>query len=71
VARGKGDLKVGTFRYVPSENNKVLPNQVENTAVGSILLDKDMNEYVKHAFALEMDRSGFLSGAPRAVISQE
>jgi len=38
----EGTVDVGEYRYLPSENGKVKPNQIRNSALGSILLDKDV-----------------------------
>ncbi|HAM51422.1 MAG TPA: hypothetical protein DCP92_12305 [Nitrospiraceae bacterium] len=64
LPRGKSDLNAETFKYLPADN-KILPNQIENTAMGSILLDTDVSEYVKHAFQLELERSGYFSLTPK------
>jgi hypothetical protein len=49
-----GELKVGTFKYLPGENNaRVKPNQIRNTAMGSILLEKNINEYFETAIFTE------------------
>lgn len=49
-----GELKVGDFKYLPAENNKrIKPNQIRNTAMGSVLLEKNINEYFETALFTE------------------
>ena len=68
LPRGNSDMNAETFRYLP-DNKALLPNQIENTAMGSILLDKDVSEYVKHAFLLELERSGYFSLKPKTILN--
>ena len=49
-----GEMEVGTFVYLPGKNNKkVKPNQIRNTAMGSILFEKNINEYFETALFTE------------------
>lgn len=50
----EGELKVGDFKYLPGENNpKVKPNQIRNTAIGDVLLEKNVDEYFETALFTE------------------
>ncbi len=50
----EGEVKVGDFKYLPGENNKkIKPNQIRNTAMGSILLEKNVDEYFETALFTE------------------
>ena len=45
----QGGSSVGEFNYLPAQNGKVEVNQIENTAMGSVLFEKGINEYYKKA----------------------
>jgi len=49
----EGEMNVGSFRYLPGENGKVKPNQIRNTAFGSVLFEKDINKYMETALFTE------------------
>lgn len=49
----KGKMNVGTFRYLPGETEKIKPNQIRNTALGSAIFEKNINEYIETALFLE------------------
>jgi hypothetical protein len=49
-----GKLKVGDFRYLPAINGKVAPNQLRNTALGDIKLDKNIDTYFRDAVFKEL-----------------
>lgn len=62
-----GILEIGEFTYQPFLDGKVSkPNQMQNTAIGQILLSMDVAEYIKRGTALELEKSGItlLSTAP-------
>lgn len=52
-----GHETVGPFRYLPAESGKAKPNQIRNTAIGNILLDKNVADYFKEAL---FDESRFV-----------
>lgn len=62
--RGQAAVQVGNVSYVPADTKRVAPNQLENTAMGSVKIDTEVSTYVKRALALELDRSGFTGRAP-------
>ncbi len=45
----KGNVDVGEFEYLPVEKFKVQPNQIRNTAIGSIIFEKNINQYFRDA----------------------
>jgi len=44
-----GETSIGEFEYLASKKFKVKPNQIRNTALGSIYFEKNINEYLKDA----------------------
>lgn len=62
----EGEVKVGDFKYLPGENNKnIKPNQIRNTAMGSILLEKNVDEYFETALLLNLDLLVSMSKSPK------
>ncbi|HZY34111.1 MAG TPA: hypothetical protein VFE75_10120 [Rhodanobacter sp.] len=49
----KGGEQVGTFDYVPAHAGKIKPNQIRNTAIGNVLLDKNVDKYFEQALFTE------------------
>lgn len=49
----EGNMKVGDFRYIPGEGEKVKHNQIRNTALGSIFFEKNIDEYIETAVFTE------------------
>ncbi len=49
----EGELKVGDFRYIPAEEEGIKPNQLKNTALGEIILEKNIDEYIETALFTE------------------
>jgi len=60
--RGAARIQVGDILYESAKIGRAKPNQIENTAAGSIYLDSTIEEYVKRAYAQELERSGFGRG---------
>ena len=58
--RTSGNVDIGNFTYVPFLNGKKVkkPNQIENTAAGSIFISTDVANFVKRVTALELEKSG-------------
>ena len=68
----EGELKVGDFKYLPGENNpKVKPNQIRNTALGSVLLEKNVDEYFETALFIESRFIGLKVKESSNVVSGE
>lgn len=49
----EGNMQVGRFTYRPAETGRVKPNQIRNTALGSIYFEKEINEYIETALFTE------------------
>lgn len=60
--RYSGQTDVGTFSYEPSDKGKVQPNQIQNTAVGSVYIGANIADLVQRATALELEKTGFTIG---------
>ncbi len=58
----KNSVDVGRFTYVPlaDEKLKLKPNQVQNTAIGSMYIGTDVAELVRRATALELEKTGIM-----------
>jgi hypothetical protein len=61
--RGAAKIQLGDVLYESAKIGRAKPNQVENTAAGSIYLDTTIEEYVKRAYVQEIEHSGFGRGA--------
>lgn len=59
----EGNVIIGDFSYLPSEYGNVRSNQIQNTAMGSILLDDSVANLVRQATALELRQSGINVGS--------
>lgn len=57
-----GKANIGQFSYAPFEQGKVKSNQIENTALGSLILEGDIAELVQRGTALELERTGIKLG---------
>lgn len=70
IVRYHGSINMGKFTYAPADSGKVKPNQVQNTAAGSIYLPTNIGDLVQRATALELEKTGFQLGAsPDLVLS--
>lgn len=59
--RCTGAAEIGEFSYSPYEKGIVgKPNQIQNTAVGSVYLGQNVADLVKRATALELEKSGII-----------
>jgi hypothetical protein len=66
----KGGLQVGNFGYFPKEG--VQQNQIENTALGTMLLTENVPEFFANAVRRELRQAGVsLKGDSRCVLSGE
>lgn len=65
-------VDVGQFTYAPEKAGELMPNQLENTAAGSVYLSTGIAEMVRRVTALELEKTGlFLDGMAKIVISGE
>lgn len=56
---GKGEIKVEPFKYVPAQKGIVQPNQIRNTAIGSIQLNENIDQFVTNAILSEFKYAGY------------
>jgi hypothetical protein len=57
-----GNEQLGFFKYVPAESGRVKENQIRNTAIGDIKIDRNVDEYFKQAFFAESRFVGIKMG---------
>jgi hypothetical protein len=72
VKSATGALSVGDFRYLPAEPGAVklqAPNQIRNTAAGSIKIDKDVKVFVRDAVFAELRFVGIKTNDPVRVLT--
>lgn len=69
VRIGTGAIEVGKFGYAPAQSGKVAPNQLQNTAMGKVVIGANVSDFVRRATALELERAGLelLNAAPYRV----
>lgn len=68
----EGNVNIGDFKYLPGENNpKVKPNQIRNTAIGNIILEKNVDEYFETALFTESRFVGIKVGNSENKITGE
>ncbi|WP_416191540.1 hypothetical protein [Neisseria sp. CCUG12390] len=60
--KAEGNALLGEFSYLPGEYGRVQPNQIQNKAIGPILLDDNVENLVRQATALELRQSGINVG---------
>jgi hypothetical protein len=53
-----GAVAIGTFDYLPAAGGKVAPDQIRNTALGNIHLDRTVAAYVGEAILKELRLTG-------------
>lgn len=51
-------IALGTFTYSPTSKHPIAPNQIQNTAVGSVYISSNVSDFVKRATALELEKTG-------------
>ena len=49
-----GAVNVADFDYLPAKNGRVRPNQLRNTALGNIKLDKNIDKFFRDAVFTEL-----------------
>lgn len=62
VLTGTGQVQVRDFVYLPAQTGKIKPNQVRNTALGSILFDRNIDVFVRDAVFAELRFVGIKVG---------
>jgi len=67
-----GSLSVAAaseFAYAPAEAGRVSPNRIENTAVASIVMKKNIDVYVREAVVKTLHRAGLDTADDSRVLS--
>lgn len=54
VLSASGNVSVGNFTYTPAQGGKIKPNQIRNTALGTVLFEKNIDEIYKEAVFKEL-----------------
>ena len=57
--RYQGRAAIGPFTYAPADQHKVQPNQIQNTAIGTVYIAANVADFVQRATALELEKTGF------------
>lgn len=74
VKSANGSLSVSDFRYLPSEpstTKPIPPNLIRNTAMGEVLIDRDVKTLVRDAVFSELRFVGIKTNDPKKVLSGE
>lgn len=74
VKSASGALSVADFTYLPAASTSAKPvasNQIRNTAMGEIKIDRDVNKFVRDAVFAEFRFVGIKSDDPSKVLSGE
>ncbi len=66
-----GAVQVGNFRYLPAITGKMKPNQIHNTAMGDVLLDKNIDVYFRNALFTELRFVGVKVGTGDKTLTGE
>ena len=67
-----GNVKVGDFVYLPGNpGGSVDPNQIDNTALGDLVFEKNIDQYFESALMAEADFVGLNLDGAQATISGE
>jgi hypothetical protein len=64
-----GSLNVGQFDYLPAEDEQIDANQIKNTALGSVRLDENIDDYFRSAAFTEMRFVGIEIGESSNILS--
>jgi hypothetical protein len=72
VKTATGSLSVANFKYLPAEPSTPKPiaaNQIRNTAMGSIKIDRDVNVFVRDAVFAELRFVGVKTNDDKKVLT--
>ena len=58
IVRTDGATAIGDFTYQPHDQGRAAPNQLMNTAAGTIYISENVVDLVRRATALELEKSG-------------
>ena len=65
----KGETKIGDFEYLPLQKFDIEANQIRNTAIGSIIFEKNINQYFKDALFNESRLVGISIDSDKNILS--
>ena len=74
VKSAEGSLSVSDFAYLPSKPNEakpIAPNQIRNTAMGEIKIDRDVSKFVRDAVFSELRFVGIKTNDSSKVLTGE
>jgi uncharacterized lipoprotein len=71
ILLAEGSVEVGSFRYLPGESGRVKPNQIMNTALGSVLFEKEIGELFREAVLKELRFVGVKIQSDKRVLQGE
>ena len=54
VMTASGSVGVSSFKYVPADSGAVAPNQLKNTAMGDVKIDRDVKDFFRDAVFAEL-----------------
>ena len=66
-----GNVKVSNFEYLPAKSGEIQPNQIRNTAIGEIIFEKNIDEYLEAALFTEFRFVGIDVSKTDAVLTGE
>jgi hypothetical protein len=66
-----GSLTVGDFTYLPAINGQVAPNQLKNTAIGTIKFDKNIDAYYRDGVFKELRFVGVKVDGKNGILTGE
>lgn len=66
-----GSVTVSDFKYLPAMDGKIAPNQLKNTALGSIKLDKNIDVFYRDAVFKELRFVGVKVDDPNRKLTGE
>lgn len=64
-----GKIDIGNFEYLPSKNGEVKPNQIQNSAIGKILITDNIEAFVANATKIELKNIGYNLNTGSPIVS--
>ncbi len=69
VLSATGAVKVANFVYTPAVSGKVEPNQIRNTAIGSVIVDQNIDNFFRDAVFKELRFVGVKTDSENVVLT--
>ncbi len=66
-----GAVQIGSFAYLPATSGKLKPNQLRNAAFAQVLLNQNVDDYVRQSLLKELRFVGIKIGDRGAVVGGE